>query len=259
MHFYKVLLQKSFLRQLQYRLAHMLNNAGSIIFGFIYIAIWQATLGEQRTVMGFGPQEMGYYLAFTQGMLFISTFLIRGLGIQDGIRTGAVSLELMRPMNFFTYHLFQSLGFQMYNFLFRSIPIFSVYVFVIGVYVPAWESGILLTISILLSVYIGFLLQYFVGIASFWTTDNRWAFMFNFTLTMTFSGNFVPLPLLPAPFSTISEFLPYASLHYYPALVYLERATLWCFVAPVFWAVVLTVAALVITRMARRKMEIQGG
>lgn len=259
MQFYSVLFNKSFILHFQYRLSHMLNNAGSLIFGFIYIAIWQGTLGSNREVIGFSGQEMGYYIAFTQALLWLTTFLPRGLGIQDGMRTGAVSMELMRPYNFFSYHLFQSLGTQVYNLLFRSIPIFVVFIFLVGASIPPLHTAPLLLLSILLSAYIGFLFQYLVGLASFWSIDNRWAFMINFTLVMTLSGNFVPLPLLPAPLATISEYLPYASLHYYPTLIYLGRVSILYLLIPLIWAFSLTLIALWLTSLARKKMEIQGG
>lgn len=259
MHFYSVLFNKSFMIHFQYRLSHMLNNAGSLIFGFIYIAIWQGTLGSQREVIGFSGQEMGYYIAFTQGLLWITTFLPRGLGIQEGMRTGAVSIELMRPMNFFSFHLFQALGNQSYNLLFRSVPIFIVFIFLVGARMPSIHIIPLLLLSILLSAYIGFLFHYFVGLAAFWSTDNRWAFMINFTFVMTLSGNFVPLPLLPEPLATISQYLPFAALHYYPTLTYLGRMTVLNWFIPIIWAIALTILALLLTKVSRRKMEIQGG
>jgi ABC-2 type transport system permease protein len=258
-YFYPVLLGKSFLRQFQYRLAHMLNNAGSIVFGFIYIAIWQGTLGTDQKVIGLSAEEMGYYLTFNQAMLFMTTFLIRGLAIQDGMRTGAVSLELMRPVSFFGLHLFQCLGFQLYNFLFRSIPIFFAMTLVVGLHIPLLENTPWLVLSMIVGIYNGFLLQYLVGMASFWTTDNRWAFMLNFTLIMTFSGNFVPLPLLPEPFATLSLYLPFAALQYYPTLVYLGDTSPSNLYLPTLWVIVLTLFALWLTRKARKKMEVQGG
>lgn len=259
-YFYGVLFQKSFLRQLQYRMSHMLNNLGSLIFGFIYVAIWQGTLGSSGEVTGYSSVDMARYITFTQAMLFITTFLVRGLSIQDGMRTGAVSLELMRPVSFMGLHGLQSLGFQVYNLLFRSLPIFLAMSWALeGFYFPSLTHWPHVFTMILLAIWNGFLLQYLVGLSSFWTTDNRWAFVLNLTLIMTFSGNFVPIPLLPAPFDTIGLYLPFATLQYYPVLGYLgDGATLHMGLS-VGWGLALTALAAYMTRKARQRMEIQGG
>lgn len=257
--FYPTLFQKSFQRNLQYRLAHLMNNAGSVIFGFIYIAIWQGTLGQHRGVAGYTEESMTYYLAFNQGLLWWSTFLPPGLGIQDGVRSGAVSLLLMRPTNFFLYHLVEGFGNQVYNLFFRSFPILLVYWITFGLYAPQWDTWPLLILSILLSGYIGLLLTYLVGILSFWTTDNRWAHMLNFTLTMTFAGNFVPIDLFPETMARLSAWLPYAALNYYPSQIYLERMQWEALFRPFLWSFVLTMVLALLTAIARRKMEVQGG
>jgi hypothetical protein len=55
--FYVLLFRKTFWRYMQYRVNSLINNFGSAIFGFLYIAIWQGTLGPGQEVVGFGRQE----------------------------------------------------------------------------------------------------------------------------------------------------------------------------------------------------------
>jgi ABC-2 type transport system permease protein len=64
---------------------------------------------------------------------------------------------------------------------------------------------------------------------------------------------------MPGVLSAISMYSPFAGLHYYPAMVYLGRASLEAFLVPMLWCLVLTAVALWLTHLARRKMEIQGG
>jgi ABC-2 type transport system permease protein len=259
-HFYTVLFRKTYLQNFQYRIAALINNFGSLIFGFMYIAIWQGTLGPDRNVIGFGSQEMGWYMALVQGLLFITTFLPRGFQMDEGVRTGAISLQMMRPVSFYGYHLVQCLGFQAYNLLFRSIPVYIIMSLFVG-FPATFEAAHLplFVLALLFSAYLGFLMNYFVGITAFWTNSIRWAFLVQFMLITTFSGFLVPLPILPGWLAQISEYSPYAGMNYYPAMILLDRPSLEGILVPLVWCVILTFTALAVTRAARRKLEVQGG
>lgn len=260
MPFYLTLMRKSYLNNLQYRAAHMINNLGSMIFGLMFIAIWQGTLGDDRQVIGFGAQEMGQYIAFVQCLIFLNTFLPRGFGMDEGVRTGAISLQLMRPVSFFGYYLAHCLGYQGYNFLFRSIPLFLIFSLMVGVSDGlTWAIAPLLVLSLAMSFYLGFLFNYFVGMAAFWTYDIRWAFIVSFTLIQTLSGFFVPLPIMPGFIGEAAMYLPWAGLNYYPVMIYLGQPSWLGVWVPLVWCVLLTLAALWLTGRARRKMEVQGG
>jgi ABC-2 type transport system permease protein len=258
--FYLVLFRKTYLRNFQYRMAAMVNNLGSLVFGFMYIAIWQGTLGPDRAVLGFGRDEMGWYMAFVQGIFFISFMALpRGFQIEQGVRTGSISLQMIRPINFYGYYLAHGYGYHAYNFLFRSIPVYIILSLFVGFPSFHFAHLPLLMLSLLCSSYLGFLSNYFVGIAAFWTNSTRWAFIVMFTAITTFSGFLVPLPIMPGFLATLSLYLPFAGMNYYPAMVLLGRPTLLGALLPLFWCAVLTFAALAATRAARRKLEVQGG
>ena len=132
---YVLLAKKAFRRNLQYRAAHMANNVGSMIFGLIYIAIWQAAArgGEAGP---YNAQTLAWWVAFNQVMLWVAVFLPHGLGIPEMVRTGAVSLEMLRPLDFHLLVISRELGTVWYNLWFRTLPLAIVFAFAIGVYVP---------------------------------------------------------------------------------------------------------------------------
>lgn len=260
MQFYLVLFRKTYLRNFQYRMAAMINNLGSLVFGFMYIAIWQGTLGSDRHVLGLGRDEMGWYMAFVQGVFFISFMALpRGFQIEEGVRTGSISLQMMRPISFYGYYLAHGFGYHAYNFMFRSLPVYIILSLFVGF--PAFDFARLplLVLSLLFSAYLGLLSNYFVGVVAFWTNSTRWAFIVMYTLITTFSGFLVPLPILPGFLAQFSLFSPFAGMNYYPAMILLGRPTLIGVLVPLFWCVVLTFLALSVTQAARRKLEVQGG
>nr|WP_283809055.1 ABC-2 family transporter protein [Tumebacillus amylolyticus] len=225
----------------------------------MYIAIWQGTLGSNRHVIGFGSEEMGWYMAFVQGVFFLTMGLPRGFRIDEAVRTGEISLQLMRPVSFFGYYVAQCFGVQVYNIIFRSIPIYIILSLFVGFPTFAVTQLPWLLLSLLLCMYLAFLMTYFVGITAFWTNSVRWSFIVQYTLIMTFSGFLVPLPILPGWLATISLYSPYAGMHYFPAMFILGRPSVEGIALPLFWCVLLTFVALALTRVARRKLEVQGG
>lgn len=256
---YVLLGKKAFRRNLQYRAAHMVNNVASAIFGFIYIAIWQAAAAGEGAGAYSAP-IMAQWIAFNQVMLWVAVFLPFGLGIPEMVRTGAVSLEMLRPLDFHLLVISRELGTVWYNLWYRTAPLALVFALVIGVQAPQrlWTYPLLLC-AMLLAVYIGLCQQYLVGLTSFWTVEARWAWQLLNTLQIVLSGFMVPIELLPAPFSQIARVLPFAPLHHDPTRIYLELAGAEALVWPVVWAVLLTIICRLLTGSARRRLEVQGG
>lgn len=255
---YLLLASKNFQRNLQYRAAHMINNAASALFGFVYIAIWRAV--SPSGTGDYGGASLTHYIAFCQALLWISTFFPAGLSIGESVRTGAVAVELMRPISFQGYILAREAGGVFYNLLYRSVPLLAVFAVTVGLHKPgAFSSYILTILAAFLASYVGLTLNYLVGLASFWTTEVRWAHSLLYSLTFGLAGYLVPLDLMPRPIGSLARFLPFAAQNFYPARVYLGLDGIEGLLWPTFWALALTVIAHLITRQARRRMEVQGG
>ncbi|MCS1352090.1 ABC transporter permease [Mechercharimyces sp. CAU 1602] len=257
---YLELLKKNFVLQLQYRLAHFINNAGSIIFGFIYIAIWVAALEGKEETSPFTSVEITHYMAFIQCILWFTVFLSMGLLIPERVRTGAISLEMMRPTSYFLYVLSQESGRLFYNFCFRSIPIGLAFSFTVGFYLPHDKLTYVWTLfSLLLAVWLSLNLFYTVGITSCWTFEVSGAHLILFTLLFGLGGQMVPISLLPPPLAELALYLPFAGILYHPTMIFLEKADGDVLLLPLIWAILLPVFNLALTHLARRKLEVQGG
>jgi len=193
-------------------------------------------------------------------MLWLAVFLPHGLGIPEAVRTGAVSLEMLRPVDFHLLVISRELGTVGYNAWFRSLPLALVFAFAVGVHVPQRLTTYpLLVCAVLLSVYLGLCQQYLVGISSFWTVQARWAWQLVNTCQMVLSGFMVPIDLLPPPFSHLARVLPFAPLLNDPARIYLELSGAEALAWPAIWAVLLTLICRHLTAKARRRLEVQGG
>ncbi|PTX58874.1 ABC-2 type transport system permease protein [Melghirimyces profundicolus] len=255
------LFKKSFSRHLQYRAAHLINNIGSLVFGFMYIAIWQGVLEGKEHSSPYSVTEMTHYMAATQSLLMLSVFLTVGLDIPPAVRNGSISLQMARPVHYFLYVTSQEAGRLFYNLFFRSLPIALVFAVTVGYPLPddpsTWLWG---AVSVTLGVLIGLNLFYLIGISSCWTLEISGAHFINMTLMFALGGQMVPLDLLPSPLAGIALHFPFSGLIYYPVMVWLEKLpVVEALIVPLFWGVLLTLFNLWLTGWARRKLEVQGG
>jgi len=259
MRVFALLAQKAFRRNLQYRASHVVTNIASIIFGFIYVAIWQAATASGGTG-DYSAIHFAQYVAFNQSMLWITIFRQNGLGIPDAIRTGAISIEMMRPIDFHAMSVTRELGNVWYSFWFRTLPLAVVFSLAVGVHVPSRpETYALLFASIILAAYVGLCLHYITGLSGFWTIRSQWAIQFLHAAHFGLSGFMVPVDLLPGALAPIAAASPFAALQYYPARIYLELSGAEALLWPIFWSLALTVICRTMTHFARRKLEVQGG
>jgi len=103
--------------------------------------------------------------------------------------------------------------------------------------------GILLSIpAMLLGFIINFYLSAMITSLAFWTTRVYSIHEFYYALILLFSGQFVPLKLMPAIIQNIAQYLPFQLLIYYPIQLILGKLStpeiIQGFVSGVVWLVI---------------------
>lgn len=256
---YFALASKAYARNLQYRGAHLVHNLASALFGFIYASIWIG-LGDHSSLGTYGIQGMVGYISFTQAALWVTAFISNGLGIPQVVRTGQISLDLMRPVHLFSHMMAREWGQITYQFLYKSIPIYLIYVFTFSLQLPAqWITYLYTALGLLGAAYLAICMNYLIGVSALWTTESSWLYWGNHALINLLSGFFIPLEWLPSGLEKLAWATPYPYLLYVPTTLYLERgsgAGLW---GTLIWCFLMTLACLLVTRIVRRKVEVQGG
>lgn len=241
--------------------AHMGNNIGSILFGLVYMALWRAA-ARGRSVGNLSAHHLVNYIAVSQVVLWISTFLPRDLYVSTQIRSGQIALELMRPIGYFPRTLAAGAGEVVYNFIFRSAPLALTFT-VLGV-MPwtAIGNGVdaaLVAVAFALAGFGGLLFQYLIGISAFWTTETRWARRLFLALVTLCGGQLVPIALMPPGAQQILSWLPFQSLVSFPVLVWMHLASWQTWVSSTGWIALLCCICAFLTWAGRRRVEVQGG
>jgi ABC-2 type transport system permease protein len=150
--------------------------------------------------------------------IVIHTF---GYKIQDGSLSG----ELIRPIHpMLTNGLVNNIAFKMLTIM-GLIPVWIILFFL---YKPDFSgvswTGVLLAIpAMLLAFFTGYLLSAAITSLAFWTTRVYSIHEFYFALILLFSGQFVPLTLMPKIVQDIAQYLPFQLLIYYPVQLILGK------------------------------------
>lgn len=256
---FSVLMRKAYARNLQYRGSHVLNTVASSLFGFIYVSIWIG-VGDSSSLGEYGVQGMINYVAFNQTCLWVTVFLTNGLGLENSVRTGQISIDMMRPVHLFYMLMCREWGQIAYQLVYKTAPIFVLYVLVLSLRLPEQAMTWLLTAcALILAAYISICLQYLIGVCALWTTESRWLVWVNFAMSTLLSGFLIPIEWLPGWLQTISRMSFYPYLQYHPTRIYLEYENGSALFGSIAWCVAMTFVCLAVTAIVRRKLEVQGG
>ncbi|MBP2001216.1 ABC-2 type transport system permease protein [Paenibacillus shirakamiensis] len=256
---YFTLASKAYVRNLQYRAAHLLHNVASVLFGYMYACIWIG-IGEETSLGAYGVQGMTSYIAFTQASLWISGFATMGLGIPQSVRTGQIALDLMRPVHLFPHLMSREWGQIAYQFTYKSIPIYLIYFVLFDLKVPRhWSTWLATCCALILAGYLSICINYVIGVTSIWTTESNWLYWTHHALINLLAGFFIPIEWLPHWMQSLCWFMPYPYLLYVPTRIYLELGAIHSLIGSLIWCVLLTLFCIYLTKRLRLKVEVQGG
>ncbi len=240
--FYR-LWQLNWAEQWQYRANLMMYLLYWLVSPIIYLAVWTTIANAQGSVHGLTANDFTtYYMTLLIVDQFTSeiTIHIFAYKIQDGTLSG----ELLRPIHpLLTNTLINNLAFKALTML-ALIP---VWILLWLLFKP--DFGAVTVINIFLAVpavLLGFATSFLLGATltcvAFWTT-RVWALSeFYWALIVLFSGQFVPLELMPRLIQNIARFLPFAMFKYYPIQIILGRLStekmLDAFAAGLIWLLI---------------------
>lgn len=238
----------------------MINNVASLVFGFIYISLWQAVAPEISTTDPYTRQVMVSIIVLAQVFAWVAIFLPAGLGIHLWVRSGQIALEMARPVGFFPLVMAREVGNLAYQALYRSLPLALLFAVTVAFPAPASLQSLLYTIpSLLLGSYIALCITYTVGISSLWTVEIRWAHWLYHSMAGLLSGGWVPVDMLPFGIGEVARYLPFAAQIFYPARIYLGLSGPEMIWLQMGWAALLTLWCLGLTRLGLRRVIVQGG
>jgi ABC-2 type transport system permease protein len=240
---YRRLWQVNWAEQWQYRANLVMYLLYWVISPIVYLAVWTTVANSQGDVSGLTANDfVTYYMTLLLVDTLTSeiTIYILAYKIQDGTLSG----DLLRPIHpIMTQTLVNNLAFKALT-LMVLVPVWLVlFVLVQPDYSAVTAQSLLLAVP---AIVLGFAISFLLGAAltslAFWTTRVYAIGEFYTGMILLFSGQFVPLELMPPQIQRIAELLPFQLFRYFPVQLILNNLApeviVRNFAMSIFWLVV---------------------
>jgi len=216
--------QVNWAEQWQYRANLLMYLLYWLVSPIIYLAVWTSIANAKGDVNGFTANDfITYYMTLLIVDQVTSNIVIHSFGYK--IQDGSLSGELIRPIHpMLTNALVNNIAFKGLTIM-GLTPIWIILFFL---FKPDFSHVELTSVLIAIPVMIlGFFISYLLSAAitalAFWTTRVYSIHEFYFALILLFSGQFVPLPLMPKFIQVVAQYLPFQMLIYYPIQLILGK------------------------------------
>lgn len=253
---------KAFAQNLTYRSEVWLRTLGNFVMVFIQISIWRAVLGE-GSVNGINLDIM---ITYTIINILIFSILLTGVyGEVDGaLKSGSISLQLIKPIYYPFFLLFNNLGNVVYQLIFTVFPTFIICWLFFGFSPPASTiHGMAFILSLIMAMILSFLIGYLVALVAFWfmtTFALEWSLS---ALTIVFSGSFLPLWFFPDFWFKVANALPFPYMGFIPAAIYMGEIASEdvgrTFLIGFAWILAIFIMVTFLWKRALKRLIIQGG
>ncbi len=210
--------------QWQYRANLLMYSLYTLVSPVVYLAVWVSIANAQGSVSGLTANDfITYYLTLliVDQLTGDITIHILAYKIQDG----TLSSELLLPIHpVLTHTLVYNIGFKVLSFV-LLLPVWLVLLLLFRPnYGSVTAASLLLAMpAIVLGFAINFLMGAAVTCLAFWTTRVNAISEFIFALVTLFSGQFVPLQLMPRPVQVVAQYLPFQMFKYTPIEILMNR------------------------------------
>jgi ABC-2 type transport system permease protein len=255
--------QVNWYEQWQYRANLLMYLLYWLVSPIVYLAVWTTVARSQGSVNGMTANDfVTYYLTLLIVDQLTSDITLHLLAykIQDGTLAG----ELLRPVHpVLTNTLVNNIAFKALVFM-VLLPIWLVFV---ALFQPDYSMVTLPSVLLAIpAMALGFAINFLLGSTltslAFWTTRVYSLMEFYFALSTLFSGQFVPLQLMPPLIQRLAAFLPFQFFIYFPVQIILGRVPpqtlLWKFALGVAWLIVCYTLFRIIWRLGLKRFTAVG-
>lgn len=260
---YIAIMRMSVKRQFAYNWSVFFNVFTSVISILILSYFWKTLYPDDRT-------QYGYMLNYAIVAQLLGTFYASSAAkkLSSGIKTGAISVDLLRPWNYILGLFSEDIGAVVVNFTVMTIPVVIIARIFFGFYFAAPLRLLMFLISVLLSLVLLFLIKIMIGMFSFWILEAQSMLILINVVINFFSGQFLPDWIMPDRLKDIMNSLPFIWIYQKPIEIYLSGMSrsaldfhgyITFLLMQFLWISALSAVLLFMWKRAVKKLAIQGG
>lgn len=245
-----------------YRVNFGFHLLGRLFQIYLLKVVWTAVYAGQEQVDGVALTSLLGYVTLAN----LQTWFIYPEAIDvlpNRVRTGAVALDLARPIGLLPQLIARSFGRTVgaLAMVIVALPIVAV----LGSLRPpaSVEAGLFYVASTVLAYVITLAIGIVLSMVSFWTLEINGMGLLYLFVNQFFSGALVPLYFFPTWLRTVAELLPFQTQAFLPLSLYFGQLqgsdALRALGIELVWCVILWSLALAVFSGAMRRVQIQGG
>lgn len=229
---------------------------------YIFMRLWTITYQNAGTNVlgGLTLNEMLWYLVVTESICMSSPRISQL--VDEDVRTGTIAVQMVRPLSYPLYRLFACLGERYVRFFVTLAAGAAIAFFLVGPFQSSGLNLIAFLVAVPLAFVLDFLGYFLVGLGAFWMEDTSGAMLIYSRLTMILGGMLIPLELFPSNVRPLLEHLPFASIVYGPARMFVKPdagALLSLYGNQIVWIAVMSAIVAFVYSKATKRISAQGG
>jgi ABC-2 type transport system permease protein len=257
--------RQAFVASAMYRLEYWMELMGNFIRMYGAYWLWTTLYLVSPQLFTTSLEQMLTYAMLAQSLdVVLSATNLPRYYISEQVQSGAIQMDLLRPLDF-TFHLLsRSAGELIFNLAVMGLPGFLFGALFLGLRPPASPlHALLFGLSLALAFLVGFAMSYLVGLVAIYTLAIRRISWVYFAMQSFFSGEMVPLWYFPPVLAQVAALLPFQAIIGIPLSIYIGRLTpdeaLPALGLQAAWAAVLLGLGVWVWRRAHNRLIIQGG
>lgn len=229
---------------------------------YIFMRLWVAVYeGSGSTRLGgLSLAQMLWYLMMTEAIILSAPRV--SFEVDEDVRTGRIAVQLLRPASYALSILAKTMGERIVRFA-VNIAAGTVVALVLVGPIPFRLTGLAMFALVLpLAFVLDFLGYFTVGLGAFWLESTTGLALIYSRLTMLLGGMLMPIELFPAGLQPVLRRLPFASIVYGPARVFVDadsQVFLNTMASQAASAAVLAAAAWAIQSIGLKRIRSNGG
>jgi len=262
---YATVVRNSLMSTFTYRAHILFQMLGSVVGIVILWYLWKSIYaGSGQTMLrGMGFNQTFLYVALGAA-LFVLMRTWAEWFISHQIRSGDIVVHFFRPYDHMAWTFADNLGMILGNLITITVPSLVVIFLVFGAPFPDLVHWALFLPALLQACLLSFLVDYFIGITSFWT-ESIWGISAGKdVLVLLLSGAMIPLPWFPDGVRDVLLWLPFASLYNTPLSLFAGTDPVSMDIGfrlglQTFWLAVFFFGVRAYFRIAARRLTVAGG
>lgn len=252
---------------LQYRSAALAGIATQFVWGFMEVLMFRAFYEADAEAFPMTLQATCTYVWMQQAFLTLFMAWMMENEIFESIVNGNISYELCRPIHIYDMWFARSITVRLSKVVLRCFPVLAVSTLLKPPYGLMAPVGIKAFLLFLLTLILGALVTVafcmLIYITCFFTVSSMGVRMVAMSVVEFFQGAIIPLPFFPDNIRKVMELLPFAAMQNVSFRIYsgdltgaeMEKAIL----LQIFWLFVLVAGGKLLSRVAMKKVVVQGG